>query len=862
MGVASEVSNLEKTFREDFRFSTEIWDIPSQDSEDELVRKFVSFRKGRLKGSLIILYYAGHGGGDPQECIWSAYQRDNSPELNWHSVQGLVLEHQTDTLVILDCCFAALAVKNVGKGDNWFLGASTKENVAAGVSWKSFTSALIRKLKRAAEIYWLNGKKVSVQTIDHDLGVWEQDLLVTPKLTRLTDHDCDPTDLTPLSNASPQPLLTTSSTEPVREPVLQASQKSLPLRHRPNHATLPPGQNPMNWKGQVNARELIPIELPIGDFQTVRFSKMPQGTELTDLMMWIEDRLASEARIIKIGPITGTVERTTIATFANVAQAKKVLSYSGTTLQRLNGRVSAQVSIEAVFQGLTTIFSSTNSPDKQPTLDVVVVHGAYGHPVNSFACHYIDPNQEGISVEEFWPRDSLPKVLEAQGVFPRVLTYGWPASTWLESQGNATNFVDNFVSSLNAARVSSPKRPLVFIGHGIGGVLIKQAVGEIINFGFNYDDFENPVRLCSFIATPHRGVAQENDFSPLLANMRAALSPLDLQYSPLVKSLRSRNSLLMNTSREFESLRSEWGIGSISFAEDTKIHDYIVVPQHCASLTDIPGKNLVLHTDHINVAKLPRAQNNLDQVLKIIVDEVAIELGLSEASNAAQPISEKKKEEVYAQLQNYDTFFLVDDSDSMEGRRWQTASKVLAKIASIAEKYDDDGVDVKFFNKRIVKKQRVGLKSSEVMKLFEKASPPNGGTLTANVLDEVLNEYMYEYDEDRDRKGLNLIVLTDGDPDPEQDVEGVLVKYANSLRAARAPLLKVGVQFVQIGNDERAKRFLERLDDDLKEKYKLDRDVRRSSTPVTSSSTLPSLASKPPVMGISFRYYMTSPYSP
>ena len=828
LGVASEVSNLEKTFREDFRFSTEIWDIPSQDSEDELVRKFVSFRKGRLKGSLIILYYAGHGGGDPQECIWSAYQRDNSPGLNWHGVQGLVLEYQTDTLVILDCCFATLAAKNHGKGDNWFLGASTKENVATGVSWKSFTSALIRKLKRAAEIYWLTGKKVSVQTIGHDLIVWEQDLPVTPNLTRLTDHDCDPTDLTPLLNASPQPLLMTSSTEPVREPVLQASQKSLPLRHRPNHATLPPGQDPMNWKGQANARELIPIELSIGDFQTVRFSNMPRGTELTDLMKWVEDRLAGEARVLKIGPMTGTGSSTTIATFANVAQAKRMLSCSGTALQRLNGRIGAQISIDAVFQGLTTIFSSTNSPDKQPTIDIVFVHGAYGHPVNSFACHYIDPNQEGVSVEEFWPRDSLPKALEAQGMFPRVLTYGWPASTWLESQGNVTNFVDDFVTSLNAARVSSPKRPLVFIGHGIGGVLIKQAVGEIINFGLGDDDFINPVKLCSFIAVPHRGIEQQNDFASLLAKMKTATSNSGLSDSNLIKSLRSRNRALTNLSIDFESIRSEHGIGCVSFAERQKTRGDLVIPQHCAFLTDHSEKNHVVDADFGSIAKLASNQENLSQVMGAIVHQTAVKLGLIDQLDSEQTTAQEGKEEIYARLENYDTSFLVDDSTSMNGTRWTTASKVLEKIASIAEIYDEDGVDVRFFNKRIQKSQRENLKSSQVMELFRKASPPRGGTLTADLLEGVLNDYMREYKKDPDRKGLNLIVLTDGDPDPKQDVESVLVKYANLLRDAGAYLFQVGVQFVQIGNDERAKKFLESFDDDLKDKHELDRDVRSS----------------------------------
>ena len=38
------------------------------------------------------------------------------------------------------------------------------------------------------------------------------------------------------------------------------------------------------------------------------------------------------------------------------------------------------------------------------------------------------------------------------------------------------------------------------------------------------------------------------------------------------------------------------------------------------------------------------------------------------------------------------------DPDSIIGRRWDTAKMVISEIASIAAKYDSDGVEVQFFN--------------------------------------------------------------------------------------------------------------------------------------------------------------------
>lgn len=161
----------------------------------------------------------------------------------------------------------------------------------------------------------------------------------------------------------------------------------------------------------------------------------------------------------------------------------------------------------------------------------------------------------------------------------------------------------------------------------------------------------------------------------------------------------------------------------------------------------------------------------------------------------------------------------------MYGRRWYTASKALADTAAIAVRYDRDGIDVKFFNEPLEDNEGKNITSSErVMELFSKVQP-EGPTLTADLLEAELNEYMYQYDRNRSKRGLNLIILTDGEPEEGQDVERVIIKYANQLRDARAPLFHVGIQFVQIGADSTATEFLRRLDSKLKGTHNLDRDV-------------------------------------
>lgn len=80
--VIGEVLALEDVLVKDFHFATEQWDIPDEDPEFALTAKIFEFRKAKPKDSLLVLYYAGHGVGGPERCIWSATNSSQSPSLN------------------------------------------------------------------------------------------------------------------------------------------------------------------------------------------------------------------------------------------------------------------------------------------------------------------------------------------------------------------------------------------------------------------------------------------------------------------------------------------------------------------------------------------------------------------------------------------------------------------------------------------------------------------------------------------------------------------------------------------------------------------------------------------------------------
>ena len=185
--------------------------------------------------------------------------------------------------------------------------------------------------------------------------------------------------------------------------------------------------------------------------------------------------------------------------------------------------------------------------------------------------------------------------------------------------------------------------------------------------------------------------------------------------SHLHKDLDSRSHEVSNISEQFDTIRKEWGIKCIFFKEARKDVEYLNGAHHDAGLAEPSVK---LDTDYGGAAKLPDQESSLGLVLN--------EMRKALIKEPKQPFKSRPQnaERVYAKLKRYDTRFLVDDSDSMDGPRWTTTKKIMVQIAEIAVRYDRNGVDVRFFNEDIDDEKRLNLDSAKkVMSLFDNLEP-------------------------------------------------------------------------------------------------------------------------------------------
>lgn len=174
-------------------------------------------------------------------------------------------------------------------------------------------------------------------------------------------------------------------------------------------------------------------------------------------------------------------------------------------------------------------------------------------------------------------------------------------------------------------------------------------------------------------------------------------------------------------------------------------------------------------------------------------------------------------------LKNYDTVFVIDDSGSMEGSRWKQAREALQEVVEMAVKWDKNGVDIHFLNSR---KSVTGCtKAKRVTKLFDEVAP-TGWTPTGARLKELITPYLDSLPSNAltrlfklTRKPRVYIVITDGVATDRGNlrVENVVLEFMEQLDKCQAPLSQLGIQFVQVGNDEAARAELQRLDDKLSE---------------------------------------------
>ena len=170
----------------------------------------------------------------------------------------------------------------------------------------------------------------------------------------------------------------------------------------------------------------------------------------------------------------------------------------------------------------------------------------------------------------------------------------------------------------------------------------------------------------------------------------------------------------------------------------------------------------------------------------------------------------------------YDIVIYIDDSGSMQfeekGERIKDLQLILERVAFAATLFDEDGIELRFMNQNPPEHLTSGIRSEQQIQQIitgHKFSglTPMGTELRKKVIDGIL---LNKLRSGQMRKPLLVIAITDGQPAGEPtDAVFDAVRYANN-EVSRSPFGPgaVAFQFAQVGNDEKAREFLGKLDSD------------------------------------------------
>ncbi|KAK3295429.1 uncharacterized protein B0H64DRAFT_395244 [Chaetomium fimeti] len=151
---------------------------------------------------------------------------------------------------------------------------------------------------------------------------------------------------------------------------------------------------------------------------------------------------------------------------------------------------------------LREVYDPTKEKHLTPTVDLVLVHGLDGDATKSWTWQ-----DQGSEV--FWPAKLLPE----ERPRTRVLSFAYNADMF-HNNTDATirDSARSLLALLNVQRrkIADPRsRPIVFVGHCLGGLVIKQAMC-FANSEAEYASIESATKAIIFFGTPHGGADKES----------------------------------------------------------------------------------------------------------------------------------------------------------------------------------------------------------------------------------------------------------------------------------------------------------------------------------------------------------------
>ncbi|KAI5840345.1 hypothetical protein BZA05DRAFT_267123, partial [Tricharina praecox] len=282
--------------------------------------------------------------------------------------------------------------------------------------------------------------------------------------------------------------------------------------------------------------------------------------------------------------------------------------------------------LELPFSGTpVTVNGSSNLK-----VDIVAVHGVNGHRVKTWT------RQDTGTAESEPPEMWLSEVLHTSVPNARVMTYGYfadPAAGRFFEELALRHDARELLRQLQKKRKDCENTPLVFVGHNLGGVLIKELLW-VANHEKDYLRIAANTKLLIFFGAPH--CPEDHDvwldlvFGITLASTEAEPF-ISSRRKMLRKVLEQGPSALIAASSRFQRFARQYR--SLSVFE-TQMTPFVgkVVPEEWAGDPDEGTKHLHRDRDHTRICQFSKDDGD-PQLLQELCREINVFAEASEHSN-------------------------------------------------------------------------------------------------------------------------------------------------------------------------------------------------------------------------------------
>jgi len=236
-------------------------------------------------------------------------------------------------------------------------------------------------------------------------------------------------------------------------------------------------------------------------------------------------------------------------------------------------------------------------------IDVVFVHGLDGDPVKTWQYN----GEAGM----FWP-EWLGSDEPSAGIWS--LGYAVKSSAW---RGNTMPLSDRATNALDQLTIEGiGLRPLIFICHSLGGLLVKQMLRHAYDLGNEeFKKLAEQTRGVVFLSTPHSG----SDFAGWIKHLGGIL-----RTTVSVDELQAHHDRLRELNIWYRNHPATALMRILVYCEKKPVAGVLVVNESSAD-PGIRGVNPVpMDEDHVSICK-PKDRNSqiYRRVLRLIEDTIA-----------------------------------------------------------------------------------------------------------------------------------------------------------------------------------------------------------------------------------------------